>query len=204
MKNNTEQEQPFSHKLEAWLKSKKPKTLTSLDEVFAEESFAITILLLMFIPALPLPTGGITHVFEIITVLLALEMVVGLKAIWLPKRWKQMKVAGVIERRAIPMMLRRIRWFEKHSSRKLNWIFRLPLFSRLNALVMIVFTAAAFLAPPFSGLDTLPALGVVFLCLSMILEDVRILVLGYATGIAGTAIVVAAGAATIDIIHRLI
>jgi hypothetical protein len=204
MKNEVEQSYFFSHKLEAWLKSKKPKTLTSLDEVFGEKSFAITILLLMFIPSLPLPTGGITHIFEIITVLLALEVLLGLKTIWLPKRWKQMKLAGVIERRAIPMILRRIRWFEKHSSQKFNRIFQLSLFTRLNALVIIVFTAASFLAPPFSGLDTLPALGVVLLCLSVILEDVRVFLLGYITGIAGVAIVVAAGAATINIIHRLI
>jgi hypothetical protein len=204
MKNEFAKSFSFSDKLETWLKSKQPKTLASLDEVFGEKSFAITILLLMFIPALPLPTGGITHIFEIITVLLALEVLLGLKTIWLPKRWKDMKLAGVLQRRAIPMMLHRIRWFEKHSSRKLNWIFRLPLFSRLNALIITVFTVAAFLAPPFSGLDTLPALGVVLLCLSMILEDARILALGYATGIAGTVIVVAAGAATINIIHHLI
>lgn len=204
MKNKVEQSSSFSNKLEMWLKSKKPKTLTSLDEVFGEKSFAITILLLMFIPALPLPTGGITHIFEIITVFLALEMLLGLKTIWLPKRWKDMKLAGVFERRAIPMMLRRIHWFEKRSSQKLNWIFHLPLFSRLNPLIIIAFTVAAFLAPPFSGLDTLPALGVVLLCLSVILEDARILALGYATGIAGMAIVVAAGAVTINIIHRLI
>ena len=204
MKTDVKRCSTFSNKLEVWLASKQPKTLASLDEVFSEKSFAITILLLMFIPALPLPTGGVTHVFEIITVLLALEMAVGLRTIWLPKRWKNMKLAAVIERRAIPMMLRRIRWFEKRSSQKLNWIFHLPLFKQLNALIIIVFTVAAFLAPPFSGLDTLPALGVVLLCLSVILEDVRILALGYATGIAGTAIVVAAGAVTINIIHRLI
>ncbi|MDO8591748.1 MAG: exopolysaccharide biosynthesis protein [bacterium] len=203
MKNEVKQNSSFSDKLEAWLKSKKPKTLTSLDEVFADKSFAITILLLMFIPALPLPTGGITHIFEIITVLLALEMLVGRRTIWLPSRWKNMKLGAVIERRAIPMILHRIRWFEKHSSQKFNRIFQLPLFTQLNALVIIVFTAAAFMAPPFSGLDTLPALGVVLLCLSVILEDAKILILGYVSGVAGTAIVVAAGAATINIIHRL-
>jgi len=204
MKNEVDQRFSFSNELEAWLKNQKPKTLSSLDEVFGEKSFAITIVLLMFIPALPLPTGGVTHIFKIITVLLALEMLVGLKTIWLPKRWKQMKLAGVLQRRAIPMILRRIRWFEKHSSQKFNRIFQLSLFTRLNALVIIVFTVASFLAPPFSGLDTLPALGVVLLCLSVILKDVRVLLLGYITGITGAAIVVAAGAATINIIHRLI
>lgn len=204
MKNKVEQNLAFSNELEAWLGSRRPKTLASLGEVFGEKSFAITILLLMFIPALPLPTGGLTHVFEIITMLLALEVVAGLRAIWLPKRWRNIKLATIIENRAIPMLIHRIRWFEKRSSKKLNWIFHLLLFTRLNALIIIVFTIAAFMALPFSGLDTLPALGVVLLCLSMILEDTRILILGYVAGAVGTAIVITAGAATINIIHSLI
>jgi hypothetical protein len=34
--------------------------------------------------ALPLPTGGATHVFEIIAMLLALELIAGRDQIWLP------------------------------------------------------------------------------------------------------------------------
>ena len=60
-----------------------------MNDVFAEKSFAVTIMLLMFVPALPLPTGGVTHVFEAITVLLAAQMVLGRRTIWLPARWKR-------------------------------------------------------------------------------------------------------------------
>jgi hypothetical protein len=45
--------------------------------------------LLLGVPALPLPTGGATHVFEIIAVLLALELIVGREEIWLPRRHTQ-------------------------------------------------------------------------------------------------------------------
>src|SRR5215207_8367507 len=55
---------PFSVQLEGWLEADRPKTLGELDELFGEKSFAVTIMFLMFLPALPLPTGGITHVFE--------------------------------------------------------------------------------------------------------------------------------------------
>jgi hypothetical protein len=61
----------FSDTLEHWLESDEPKTLGAMNDVFAEKAFAVTILLLMFVPALPLPTGGVTHVFEAITVLLS-------------------------------------------------------------------------------------------------------------------------------------
>jgi len=72
-----ETDEPFSDQLERWLGSDEPKTLGGLGDVFGEKSFAVTILFLMFIPALPLPTGGITHVFEAIAALVGAEMVIG-------------------------------------------------------------------------------------------------------------------------------
>ena len=43
--------------------------------------------LLLAVPALPLPTGGATHVFEVIAMLVALQLIVGRRQIWLPARW---------------------------------------------------------------------------------------------------------------------
>ena len=43
---------------------------------------------------------------------------------------------------------------------------------RLLGLILAVFAIAAALAPPFSGLDTLPALGAVLVCLAIITADV--------------------------------
>jgi len=71
----------FSDQLERWLESDDPKTLGALGDVFEEKSFAVTIMVLMFVPALPLPTGGITHVFELITVVLSAQMIVGRRTI---------------------------------------------------------------------------------------------------------------------------
>jgi len=69
------QGQTFSTRLSAWLKGKSPKTIKGLDETFAEKSFAVAFLLLMATAAIPIPTGGITHVFEVITLLLAAELI---------------------------------------------------------------------------------------------------------------------------------
>ena len=49
----------------------------SLVELFEEKSFAIVFVLLLGVPALPLPTGGATHVFEVIAVLLAAQLIAG-------------------------------------------------------------------------------------------------------------------------------
>ncbi len=66
-----------SDQLEGWLTGDRPKTLGSLLDTSGEGSFAIVFVLLMAVPALPLPTGGVTHIFEVITMLLALELIAG-------------------------------------------------------------------------------------------------------------------------------
>ena len=57
------------------------------------------------------------------------------------------------------------------------------MFLRILGVVIIAFTLGAFVAPPFSGLDTLPALGVVTIALSIILEDVVVLAIGVFIGL---------------------
>src|SRR3954471_15902579 len=115
MTEHTDTDGQFSHQLDRWLSSDETKTLGALSDVFAEKSFAVTILFLMFVPALPLPTGGITHVFEAITVVLAAQMVLGRRTIWLPERWQRRELGRLTTGKAVPFMIRRIRWFEKFS-----------------------------------------------------------------------------------------
>ena len=62
---------------------------------------------------------------------------------------------------------------------------------------MFVGTAAAFVAPPFSMLDTLPALGVVLLSVGVLVEDVVLVGAGVAIGAGGVALVFALGRAAL-------
>jgi len=185
----------FSDQLERWLESDEPKTLRALGEVFAEKSFAVTILLLMFVPALPLPTGGITHVFELITVVLTAQMILGRRTIWLPEKWQRRELGATLTGKAIPFVLRRVRWFERFSRPRAAILFDQRWFLRLNGLLLMVFAIGAAVAPPFSGLDTLPALGAVIVSLAIILEDVAVLAVGTTIGVGGLALIVTIGAA---------
>src|ERR1035437_9704478 len=157
MKQGSDQK-AFSDRLESWLKGTRPKTISSLAEAFGGKSFAVIILLFMIVPAFPLPTGGVTHIFEIVAMLLALEHIVGFDKVWLPPKLKGVKVAPAADNRAIPMIPKRIRWFERRSSPRLEAVFHTTLTSRLICIIVFIFTLVAFLAPPFSGLDTLPSL----------------------------------------------
>ena len=196
-------EEPFSKQIEDWLRSDRPKTLGELGNVFGEKSFAVAIVLLMFLPALPLPTGGITHVFEAITVLLVGEMVFGLRTIWVPSRWRDRELGKGIVSKAIPFVVRRIRWFERFSRRRGARLFEQRWFLRLLGLVVIALAVATAFAPPFSGLDTIPAMGAVVIALGIILEDVAIMGIGFAIGAAGIALLLTLGAVVLRLIRGL-
>ncbi len=184
----------FSKELESWLRSKRPKTFIGLIEVFGEKSFAVLFMVLMSIPALPLPTGGITHVFEVIVMLLALELIIGRTTMWLPKKWGNMTLGAKMQKRALPFIVRRVRWFERFSRPRMVALVNHRMFSILSGVIIFAFTLGAFLAPPFSGLDTLPALGVVILSLGLILDDILIYGLGLLAGASGIALTISLGA----------
>jgi hypothetical protein len=194
----------FSNQLEEWLAGDGTKTLGDLADVFAEKSFAVLILVLMFMPALPLPTGGVSDLFTAIAVVVAAELVLGRRTLWLPRRWLERELRPSLREKALPFVARRIRWFERFSRPRAAWLFqrRAPL--RLLGLVVIVFAVATVVAPPFSGLDTLPAMGGVILALSIILEDVVVLAIGTALGAVGIALELALGAAAVELVQRVV
>jgi hypothetical protein len=197
-------ERVFSDELEGWLTSDQPKTLGSLNDLFDERSFAVAITILMFPSALPIPTGGITHVLEFVTLLLAPQLVAGREEIWLPKRWRQRELGNAVTGKALPFFVRRVRWFEKYSRPRLVRAFDQRTISRLAGVVIVAFTIAALVAPPFSGLDTLPALGVVLIALGMILRDALYAIVGVVIGASGTALIIAIGREIAHFFGRLI
>ena len=168
---------------------------------FSEKSFAVLFLLLMSIPALPIPTGGITHVFEIITILISLELIIGLKSLWFPKFILRRELGPSLQGKALPFILKRIRWFEKFSRPRLGGLIKNRLTRSFLGLVVFGLSLAAFLSVPFSGLDTLPSLGVVFIALGIILEDVVGALIGMIIGGAGVLVSILLGATIIKLLH---
>lgn len=198
------QQQRLSDELERWLRSDQDTSLRSLIAVFGDSSFAILFVLLLGVSALPLPTGGLTHVFGIIAVLLALQLIAGREQIWLPKRRRDLQLAGAKQERFINGLMKIIRWLERYSRPRLRFLFN-HRFSNIAFGARVVGGAvASFLAPPFSGLDTLPSLGVVVLPLGVVLEDALVVAVALVIGVVGVVLEIVLGAAAIKGISSLL
>jgi hypothetical protein len=193
-----------SDALEQWLGSTGETTLGGLIDFFGQKSFALVFVLLLGVPALPLPTGGATHVFEIVAVLVALQLIAGRDQIWLPARWRKLELAGPRQQRFIGGLVRMVRRLERFSSPRLRQAFNHRLSNIVFGLLVVAGTVGAFLAPPFTGLDTLPALGVVLLSLAVLLEDIAIALVAVIVGAVGVALEILLGTAAIHGISGLL
>jgi hypothetical protein len=195
---------PISDQLEGWLGGDGEHTLGGLVEVFEEKSFAFLFILLLGVSALPLPTGGATHVFDVIAVLAAAQLVAGRDRIWIPRRWRGLSLAGDKQQRFVAGLLRFIRFLERFSRPRLTFLFDHRVSNSAFGLIVIVFTAGAFFAPPFTGLDTLPALGAVLVSLGVLLEDFLLVAAGVGVGVAGIVLEITLGKAAVGGISKLL
>jgi hypothetical protein len=192
-----------SEELDRWLSGDGPKTLDSLIALFGEKSFALLFVLLLGVPALPLPTGGATHVFEAIAVLLAVQLIAGAKRIWLPRRWRAIELAGPRQKRFLAGLMKMIRRLERISKPRLRFLFNHRLSNVVFGLLVVGGSLAAFLAPPFTGLDTLPSLGVVLLSLGVLLEDILVVIVAVLVALSGVVLEIVLGSAAVGGIKSL-
>jgi hypothetical protein len=99
--------------------------------------------------------------------------------------------------------MKTIRWIGRLSRPRLRFLFDRRASNAVFGLLVIAGSLAAFLAPPFTGLDTLPSLGVVLLSLGVLLEDLALVVLALTVGGAGVLVEIVLGKAAVQGIGHL-
>jgi hypothetical protein len=189
-----EPEEPsLSTRLEAWLLGPERKSTGNMIEHFGAQTFAVLFTVLLAIPALPVPTGGITHVLEIIAMLLALELMIGRQEVWLPRRLRERELPALGRPAFANRLVGRIRWLERFARPRGTRLLRTRVGGMVYGAVVFLLSLSAFVSPPFSGLDTLPALGAVVVSLGVLFGDVVIVAAGVALGAGGIGLIVGLG-----------
>lgn len=198
------QYKPFSARLETWINNRSPNTIDRLNKVFAEKSIGIIIFLLMFLAATPLPTGGITHVTAMIALAVAFQLMIGRRTIWMPKSWRRRTIKSLSSKRVITHLLRSLRWLERFTRPRLSGIMHNRFTLMLAGICMSVYTSAVVLAPPFTGLDTLPAMGTCLIALSLVFDDIALLIAGIVAGAIGISLTIGIGTFIVVWVQNLI
>lgn len=76
-----------------------------------------------------------------------------------------------------------------------------PIVNSMFGIIILGLALIAITAVPFSGLDTLPSLGIVFISLGLILEDIVGAIVGILIGLAGVAVIFGLSQIIVNLIH---
>ena len=136
----------FSENLDNIFKTKGLLKVNDLNNLLKEKGFLIFILILSAIPALPIPTGGITHVFEIIVMVLSIEIILGINKIWLPKKLLNKNLPKNLHNsKFLKNFIKIVRFFEKYSKPRFKRIVNNKVFLKFSTLLILILTISAFL-----------------------------------------------------------
>lgn len=119
-----------------------------------------------FIPVLP---PGTSTVLGLLIVLVALQMLLGSSKPWIPRRWRERRLAPTTVTQIQTKGLSLLRRLERISYPRGGWLVHNGAFLRWHAVV-IIFMALILLSPlPF--LNTLPALGMLLIGIGLLNHD---------------------------------
>ena len=182
----------LSEELQSFLENPNIKnTLQNLLDTLESKSFGLVLFVLMLPAALPIPTFGITHILEAVAVLVALQMILLRPTIWLPKKVLTTEVAWMSDIKFVTGLKAFVQKIEKFAKPRFSFLVLSKGGKILTGIVSLIFAVIAFIAPLATGLDTLPAIGVVLIGLALVFEDGVLWILGILVGIIGMALVIA-------------
>ncbi|ACG76593.1 conserved hypothetical protein [Phenylobacterium zucineum HLK1] len=192
--------QPLSEVLQEIAET--PSERISLNELSARfGGRALGALLLVFgiLCLLPLPPGA-TTIFGLPLLLLAPQLLVGLRAPWLPQTLRHRAVEMDQVRPNLPRVIRWLRRIESVSRPRLTFLFG-PVGQRLIGLVCTVLAVVLILPIPLGNL--LPAASVSVLALALIQRDGILALIGYGAALASASVLVLAASIVIKAFQGL-
>ena len=164
-------------------------SIAELTDTFGHRALGALLLVFGLICALPLPPGG-TTVFGLPLVLLAPQLMLGLKAPWLPGKLRRRTMRRADLAKGLERVLPWLERIEALSRPRIGLLFSGP-GQRLIGLVCTVFALVLILPIPLGNI--LPAAAVSLLSLSLVQRDGLLALAGYALAAASLGVLALAG-----------
>lgn len=181
--------QPLSEVLRAIAERKEKRvSVAELSDTFGHRALGALLLVFGLICALPLPPGGST-VFGLPLVLLAPQLMLGLRSPWLPRRLRRRSMRREHLAKGLQRVLPWLERVEAISRPRLGLLFTGP-GQRFIGLVCTIFALVLILPIPLGNM--LPAAAVSVLSLSLVQRDGLLALAGYALATASISVLVLA------------
>ena len=130
--------------------------------------------------------------------LLAVQLIANRDCVWLPRRWRAVEIGGDKQARFLMGLMNIVRRLEQVSRPRLTIAFGHWVSNVVFGVLVMAGSLGSFLAVPFTGLDTLPSLGVVLVSLGVLFKDFAVAVAGTVALIAGIVLEIVVGRTAVE------
>ncbi len=166
---------------------------------FGPRAFGAVLFLFGLLNLVPWPPGG-TTITGIPLLLIALQIMVGVHTLWLPRQVTERDVDKGLVRQVLKRLLPVLERVEKFSRPRLDFVFG-PVGDRVLGLVCALL--AVVIALPIFGGNFLPAVAVTLLALSLTVRDGVLALMGYGFVAASVTALILVADVIIDQVQKL-
>ena len=143
-------------------------SIGELADAVGDKGFGVLLMLLALPSALPVPAPGYSIPFGIAMAIIATQIFIGRQSIWLPKRIMAFRVYPKLASKMLSSGASFLRRIETLIKPRLRWMHSK---AGHSALAIIIFTMGVFMMIPIPGTNTMPAMSVFIIGVSMSEED---------------------------------
>ncbi len=173
----------FSQEIKGLLEqlAHQPLTLAHVLDQTSERGFSLVIGLLVLPFLFPMPPG-LTTIFGSACLLLSLQMTLGRRTPWLPKRVAQFQFPPVLAQQILSGLRRVTRFTERFLQPRLTGLANSPHIWQINGACISWLTLLLMLPVPMT--NPIPAVGILIVTIATLEADGLVMCLGYvATGL---------------------
>ncbi|MGE0754836.1 MAG: exopolysaccharide biosynthesis protein [Alphaproteobacteria bacterium] len=158
-------------------------SLGSLVRTMHERGFALLMMILVLPNCVPIPIPpGMSTVFSIPLLFLAIQMLWGSKGLWLPENLKQKRISKSILAKAVGIATPRLHKIERIMKPRLHALAS-PSSEQLVGFMWLLFSIS--IAVPLPMTNFLPGVGILISALGLLGRDGLIMLLGFVIGLMG-------------------
>lgn len=171
----------FSQDIEVLLKrlAEHPLTLEEILKETSERGFSLVIGLLVLPFLIPVPLVGISSLLGLGCVFLGMQMCLGFRSPWLPKRVARLQFPRTFILKLLKNLQRINCWLEKVSRPRLGGVARNPHVKRWNGFCIAWLGLLLMLPLPIPFTNTIPTIGILLLVVATLEGDGLLMCLSY-------------------------
>ncbi|TVP79014.1 MAG: exopolysaccharide biosynthesis protein [Puniceicoccaceae bacterium] len=172
---------PLGQALASLLQCDDPKGLSigQITAAVGEKGFGLLLVVLALPSALPVPAPGYSTPFGIVIALIALQMIQGRSAVWLPRKLANIRIRPSLAHSMLSRASRFLHSIERYIRPRQKWIRGR---SGQAALATVILSMACLMILPIPLTNTAPAMVIFLIGVGLAEEDGLLAIVAFAIG----------------------